>query len=209
MIDGEENLQQLHSDYGEDGFVVVPALVAEGERTLLLHMQPTIVWSGQTVTLDAQPEELPPALVARCRDLTSRLLGTPTQLAFAQWYCKPPESPDSGIDWHQDRAFWPASRPPTVTTWLALDRADGDNGCLEFLPRSHRTEELLPHRLGKGEMLTCRRALTDEALASAELAHTNHCDCVAYHEKVAHRSRPNRSGSWRRAVILGWNETGT
>ena len=54
----------------------------------------------------------------------------------------------SAKPWHQDMAFAPPGFLDTyrnvVTVWLALDSATPDNGCLEFVPGSHRTG-LFPH----------------------------------------------------------------
>lgn len=201
-------MTDIAAEYAAHGFVVVPSMITKGERMLLTHMQPTVVSSGQTITSDARRQELPPALLTRCQNVATQLLEEPAQLAFAQWYAKPPNSPEAMIHWHQDRASWPAARPPTVTTWLALDRSDLDNGCLELLSGSHQGMELLPHRLGPAELLTCRRAIPEETQRIATPGFTNPGDAVIYHERIAHRSGPNGTDQWRRALVLGWNSAG-
>lgn len=201
-------MTHIAAEYAAHGFVVVPSMATDGERMLLTHVQPTLVLSGQTITTDVRQQELPPALLTRCQILATELLKEPAKLAFAQWYAKPPNSPEATIHWHQDRASWPAARPPTVTIWLALDRSDLGNGCLEMLSSSHQSVELLPHRLGPAELLTCRRAIPEEIQKTATKAFANPGDAVIYHERIAHRSGPNGSDHWRRAVVLGWNSAG-
>ena len=44
--------------------------------------------------------------------------------------------------WHQDAHYWPLSPSKTVVVWLALEDADRENGCLQFLPGSHLAGEL-------------------------------------------------------------------
>ena len=38
--------------------------------------------------------------------------------------------------WHTDQPYWPISGP-VITTWIALDHVDDENGALEFIPGSH------------------------------------------------------------------------
>ena len=38
--------------------------------------------------------------------------------------------------WHTDQPYWPIVGP-IMTTWIALDHVDDDNGALEFIPGSH------------------------------------------------------------------------
>ena len=40
--------------------------------------------------------------------------------------------------WHQDSAYWPIRPCNLVTCWIALDEATTENGCMHFLPGSHR-----------------------------------------------------------------------
>ena len=39
--------------------------------------------------------------------------------------------------WHTDQPYWPIIGP-VITTWIALDYVDDENGALEFIPGSHR-----------------------------------------------------------------------
>jgi ectoine hydroxylase-related dioxygenase (phytanoyl-CoA dioxygenase family) len=56
---------------------------------------------------------------------------------------KPPRT-EHQVRWHQDYSYWPLSSPRGVTLWLALDDADADNGCLHYLPGTHREGERCP-----------------------------------------------------------------
>jgi hypothetical protein len=50
--------------------------------------------------------------------------------------------------WHQDEAYWDVTKDyNALGSWLALDRVDTDNGCLWFVPKSHRGD-VLPHMHG-------------------------------------------------------------
>ena len=49
------------------------------------------------------------------------------------------------VSWHQDAHYWPLTPSKTVTVWLAIDDADIENACMQFIPGSHRRGELKHH----------------------------------------------------------------
>ena len=58
---------------------------------------------------------------------------------------KPPHTGHE-TPWHQDEAYWdPTQRFHAVGAWMPLDDCDEGNGCMTFLPGSHRGD-VLPHR---------------------------------------------------------------
>ena len=56
-------------------------------------------------------------------------------LVFDQMFVKEPGT-RTRTGWHTDQPYWPISGP-IMTTWIALDPADVDNGTLEFIPGTH------------------------------------------------------------------------
>ena len=56
-------------------------------------------------------------------------------LVFDQMFVKEPGT-RTRTGWHTDQPYWPISGP-IMTTWIALDPVDEDNGALEFIPGSH------------------------------------------------------------------------
>ena len=42
------------------------------------------------------------------------------------------------MSWHQDSTYWGLSKPDVVTAWIALDEATAENGCMRYVPGSHR-----------------------------------------------------------------------
>ena len=45
-------------------------------------------------------------------------------------------------NWHADNPYDPYRSPEAIMLWIALDDADARNGCLHFLPGSHRRDRL-------------------------------------------------------------------
>ncbi len=60
-------------------------------------------------------------------------------LIFDQMFVKEPGG-RTRTGWHTDQPYWPIAGP-IMTTWIALDPVDPDNGALEFIPGSHDWKE--------------------------------------------------------------------
>jgi ectoine hydroxylase-related dioxygenase (phytanoyl-CoA dioxygenase family) len=55
----------------------------------------------------------------------------------------------SETPWHQDQAYHdPSLRYHTVNVWLALADATLENGCMQYVPESHRLDVLPHHNIG-------------------------------------------------------------
>ena len=54
----------------------------------------------------------------------------------AHFFCKMPGD-GKRVSWHQDASYWPLSPSKTVSVWLAVDRADRENACMQFVAGSH------------------------------------------------------------------------
>jgi len=54
----------------------------------------------------------------------------------SHFFCKMPGDGKS-VAWHQDASYWPLTPSKAVTVWLAIDDADRENACMQFLPGSH------------------------------------------------------------------------
>jgi ectoine hydroxylase-related dioxygenase (phytanoyl-CoA dioxygenase family) len=50
--------------------------------------------------------------------------------------------------WHQDLVYWPMNERGALSCWMALDDVRVENGCMWFLPGSHKLGPLDPVDLG-------------------------------------------------------------
>lgn len=86
----------------------------------------------------------------RCLRIAKAIMGDDAVLDFDMLINKAPGT-NTVTPWHQDAAYWvdmPDER--SVSFWIALDEATVDNGCMWFVPGSHK-QALRPHRAaGKG-----------------------------------------------------------
>jgi ectoine hydroxylase-related dioxygenase (phytanoyl-CoA dioxygenase family) len=104
------------------------------------------------------------------------------------------------IPWHQDEAYWdPALDYQAVGTWVPLDDVDLTNGCMCFLPGSHRND-VLPHRHIDDDP-NVHGLVTDHAdptgMVPVPLAAGG---ATFHHSRTLHHTPPNDSDRQRRAV---------
>jgi len=92
----------------------------------------------------------------------SQLLGTKAiRFWHDQLFCKPAHH-GGVVAWHQDYSFWTRTGPMQhLTCWVALDHANSDNGCLNYIPGSHRWD-LLDRTSLAGDMDGLEKFLSPE-----------------------------------------------
>jgi hypothetical protein len=133
-----------------------------------------------------------------------QLLGGAVRLFHDQLFIKPPEH-GGVVAWHQDYSYWTWTEPMGhLSCWIPLEDAGADNGCLQYIPGSHRWG-LLPITGLTGEMDAARKVLDDsqcEALDSPVLAEVPAGHGVFHHPLTLHGSAENRSGNPRRAIVI-------
>jgi len=150
------------------------------------------------------PELRDTTYVRNARRIAARLLGE-DEADLTNWGHMLDKPPRRGYaaPWHQDEAYWDAGqRYHAVGAWMPLDDADLDNGCMWFLPGSHR-DGLRPHRHLHGDESIHGLELVDE-LSEAEEQTAVAVPLEAggasfHHPRTLHRSLPNTSDRPRRA----------
>lgn len=122
-----------------------------------------------------------------------------------QVFYKPPRHPGV-VPWHQDYAYWTRTTPANhITINVMLDDADEDNGCLMFVPGSHRWG-LLP-KLPFDSDLDAIHAHLDERQRGAfrpVAAVLRAGQASIHHSHTLHGSHGNRSDRPRRALVLNY-----
>ncbi|MCH8293067.1 phytanoyl-CoA dioxygenase family protein [Candidatus Poribacteria bacterium] len=136
---------------------------------------------------------LNPALV----DAVADLIGTPLSLYADQALLKPPlygsEKPP-----HQDNAYFGVSPADSVITcWCALDDATLENGCMHYIPGSHKLGLVEHEKIENTPHLVPPEFQKDKAVAAPVRAG----GCVFHHALSLHMSPPNQTKLWRRAFV--------
>lgn len=128
-----------------------------------------------------------------------------------QLFCKPAHH-GGVVAWHQDYSYWTRTTPMQhLTCWTALDDASTENGCLHYIPKSHRWN-LLDRTSLAGTMDGLDKFLTDaqkkqfENKVAIELPRGY---ATFHHPLMVHGSYANRSPRSRRAFVLNVFADGT
>jgi ectoine hydroxylase-related dioxygenase (phytanoyl-CoA dioxygenase family) len=135
------------------------------------------------------------------RHVAARLLGLP-EAEVEGWghlIFKPPRR-GLAVPWHQDEAYWePTLSYQALGAWMPLDDVDVDNGCLWFLPGSHRGD-VLRHRHVGDDPAVHLLELVDAVDTSAAVPVPLRAGAVSFHHpRLLHSSRPNVTDRPRRA----------
>jgi ectoine hydroxylase-related dioxygenase (phytanoyl-CoA dioxygenase family) len=141
----------------------------------------------------------------------SQLLGGSVRFWHDQLFCKPAQH-GGVVAWHQDYSYWTRTTPMQhLTCWTGLDDATQDNGCLQYIPRSH-TWNLLPITGLAGDMVAIQKVLNDEQWEMMQhpvAIELQKGECAFHHPLMVHGSYENRTDRPRRAVVLNVFKDGT
>jgi ectoine hydroxylase-related dioxygenase (phytanoyl-CoA dioxygenase family) len=133
----------------------------------------------------------------------AQLLGGPVRFWHDQLFVKPAH--DGGIvAWHQDYSYWTRTKPIAhLTCWIGLDDSTIENGCMNYVPGSHKWE-LLPRAPLADDMNAVFERLTDEQKRKFQpvAIELKAGEASFHHPMMIHGSYENRSDRPRRATVI-------
>lgn len=141
----------------------------------------------------------------------SQLLGDKSvRFWHDQLFCKPAKH-GGVVAWHQDYSYWTRTiKMQHLTCWTALDDATTDNGCLHYIPKSHKWGLLQAPEIA-GEMNGLLQFLSDEQKAAfkPQPIELKKGYATFHHPLMVHGSYSNKSENSRRAFVLNVFADGT
>jgi hypothetical protein len=132
-----------------------------------------------------------------------QLLGGAVRFWHDQLFCKPAQH-GGVVAWHQDYSYWTRTQPMShLTCWIALDDSTQENGCLWYVPGSHRWN-LVPVTGLTGDMNEIMTVLDEEQKAAFRPVpiELKRGYCAFHHPLLVHGSFENRSDRQRRATVI-------
>ena len=133
-----------------------------------------------------------------------QLLGQSFRLFHDQLFSKPAKH-GGVVAWHQDFSYWTWTQPMAhLTCWIGLDDATEENGCMHYIPGSHRWGLLEKTGLA-GDMDSVREVLTPGQVSDLEKQRPivlNQGECSFHHPLMMHGSYENKSDQPRRATVI-------
>ncbi|MDA7605853.1 phytanoyl-CoA dioxygenase family protein [Verrucomicrobia bacterium] len=133
-----------------------------------------------------------------------QLLGKNFRLFHDQLFSKPAKH-GGVVAWHQDFSYWTWTEPMShLTCWIGLDDVDKENGCMYYIPNSHRWGLLEKESL-TGDMDAIREKLTESQVADFDKkipVEMKAGEASFHHPLLMHGSYENNSERGRRATII-------
>tara|TARA_A100001037_G_scaffold297261_1_gene318998 strand:- start:231 stop:983 length:753 start_codon:yes stop_codon:yes gene_type:complete len=134
-------------------------------------------------------------------EAAEQLIGTGVSVVFSQVFCKAPEV-GGPKPVHQDNFYFaPSDTEALLTTWIALDAATEENGCLHYGLGSHR-EPVLEHTAPEGEPFNLQVPADVAKKYPMTPAPVPRGGVSIHHGNTLHQSGANRSDLPRRAVTF-------
>ena len=145
----------------------------------------------------------------RCEAVAKQMLGPGAKFAFDHFIDKP-----SGIaqetPWHQDQGYWDPKlwgKERAVNFWLSLDESFRENGCMQYIPKSHQGPIFDHGHVSKNPNihgLVCE--VPDEVRAKAVPVPLKPGGVALHWHNTLHYAGPNLTPTRRRAHIVVFHD---
>ncbi len=130
-------------------------------------------------------------------------LGVAEPLLVQSMYIFKPPRIGGEVVCHQDSTYLYTEPESCIGFWFAIDDADEENGCMQFVPGGHKAPlRRLNYRTEEGALVT---DVIDDAPLDDHLAISAPAACgdlVIFHGRAPHMSAPNRSARPRHAYTV-------
>ena len=133
----------------------------------------------------------------------AQLLAGPVRFWHDQLFCKPAHH-GGVVAWHQDYSYWTRTQPMAhLSCWIGLDDSTRENGCVHYVPGSHRWN-LLPITGLANNMVAIQSVLNEEQTNQFQpvAIQLKAGECSFHHPLMVHGSYENRSDYPRRGAVV-------
>jgi len=174
-----------------DGFCLAPDSEGKPIPGRLHKIQGVCVVDERVLELARDPEIV---------EAVESLIGAPLDM-FGSKFFPMITSGATSTGWHQDNHYFGTHSDRVVSCAIYLDETAQDNGCLQVMPRSHVSGELVQHSSGTGNLAHGEWVEVDERSAVDVVCPAG--TVVLFSANLLHGARPNRSG--RQSYRTAWH----
>ena len=148
------------------------------------------------------------ARIPEILNMVQQIIGPHFALWNSSFFSKPALN-GKATPWHQDGEYWPIRPMATCTAWLAIDDASEENGCLRYIPGSHRDRRNLEHQTNSSKDFTLNQELLPNQFEESEAFSLElQSGQIALHDAfIVHGSGYNKSDHPRRGMTLRYMPT--
>lgn len=133
----------------------------------------------------------------------SQLLEGPVRFWHDQIFYKPAHH-GGVVAWHQDYSYWTRTKPMAhLSCWIGLDESTRENGCVHYVPGSHKWN-LLPITGLADDMKSIESVLTEEQKQGFKpvAIELRQGEASFHHPLMVHGSFENQTDRPRRATVI-------
>jgi ectoine hydroxylase-related dioxygenase (phytanoyl-CoA dioxygenase family) len=108
------------------------------------------------------------------------------------------------VAWHQDYSYWTRTKPIAhLSCWIGLDDSTIENGCVQYVPRSHQWE-LLPITGLANDMNSIQSVLSEKQQNEFQPVpiELKKGEASFHHPLMVHGSFENKTERPRRAIVI-------
>ena len=110
--------------------------------------------------------------------------------------------------WHSDNPKWSYHSPHAISIWIALDPATLQNGCMYYVPGSHKVNNFDNTGIGE-EMAEYFERFPQFGGVMPVAGAMEPGDAGFHNGLLTHGAGPNMTPDWRRAMTAGYMPDGS
>lgn len=208
-----EQIQQFH----EEGYIVISGLFSPAEVEMYKHhfmaMNKTYV-STEIKDANDPLARYPRIMQPHRTDAISRewlidsrldaamtdLLGTSPYAVQTMFYFKPAGARGQAL--HQDQFYLRVEPGTCIAAWMAVDRCDEENGCLQVVPRTHTLPTLCTVDADSSVSFAGDTVILPEGMTPIPVI-MEPGDVLFFNGQLVHGSYPNSSQDRFRRSLIG------
>ena len=156
-----------------------------------------------TYGIKGNPEWLDFARIPEILDMVEQLIGSNFILWGMTIFGKPAKT-GKATPWHQDGDYYPIEPLETLTAWISLDGSTPEQGCMRFIPGSHRDHRLYQHHFEHRDDYTLAQVIDDDQvdLSLARDIVLERGQLSLHDVYLVHGSEANHSDRRRMGLVL-------
>lgn len=136
-------------------------------------------------------------------DLVEQLIGPDLVLWGVTIFGKP-AGVGKATPWHQDGDYYPIEPLETLTVWISLDGSTPEQGCMRYIPGSHRDHQIYSHHFEHRDDYTLAQVIDDDQvdLSQARDILLGPGQLAMFDVYLVHGSAPNLSDKRRMGLVF-------
>ena len=156
-----------------------------------------------TYGIKGDPEWLEFARIPEILDMVEQLIGPDLILWGVTIFGKPARI-GKATPWHQDGDYYPIEPLETLTVWISLDGSTPEQGCMKYIPGSHRDHRIYSHHFEHRDDYTLAQVIDDDQVNLDDAREiVLEAGQISLHDVyLVHGSGANRSERRRMGLVL-------